>query len=257
MPLLEGLELDDGLLAEHVLERCRPVEGPVLLPADLAVAKDHQPVGQGVDLTEAVGHVEDRDAGCAQLVDDGEQAVDLGLRERGRRLVEDEEPGPAGQGAREDEQLLVGDADLEDVLAKIRVRPVEVQRIGNLTGLGQEGAQGGHPADLVLRDLLEEQVLGDAQAGDDTVVDALMHGLQADPSSSHRRVDRLGLSVDLDDAAIAGVDAGEDLDEGALARSVGTEERCHVSGVDLEVDASQDHVRPERHRDITHDDRRL
>jgi len=62
----------------------------------MAVAKDRCPVGDARDLIHAVRYVDDRDALGFELAKEREQFLDLAARERGRRLVEDENTDVAG-----------------------------------------------------------------------------------------------------------------------------------------------------------------
>jgi len=73
-----------------------------------AVAKYGRPVGQGEDLVQAMAHEQDRNAPLAQPADDREQAIDLVGRQRGRRLVEDQQAGLDRQRLGDLDQLLVG-----------------------------------------------------------------------------------------------------------------------------------------------------
>ena len=57
----------------------------------LAVAQDGRAVGDARDLVHAVRDVDDRDALGFERAKEGEQLLDLAARERGRRLVEDED----------------------------------------------------------------------------------------------------------------------------------------------------------------------
>ena len=56
-----------------------------------AVAQDRRAVGDARDLVHAVRDVDDRDALGFEPAKEGEQFLDLAARERGRRLVEDED----------------------------------------------------------------------------------------------------------------------------------------------------------------------
>ena len=88
-----------------------------------AVADDGDDVGDLADLLEPVADVEDRDAAVAQAAHRGEEVVDLVGRERGGRLVHDQQARARRQRLRDLEQLPVGDAEA----AHRRVR-VDVDR---------------------------------------------------------------------------------------------------------------------------------
>ena len=74
----------------------------------LAVAHDRDPVREGEDLLEPVRDVEHRHASVAQATHDLEEALDLGLGERGRRLVHHDRLGGGGQRLSDHHQLAFG-----------------------------------------------------------------------------------------------------------------------------------------------------
>ena len=76
-----------------------------------AVAEDGDRVGDLADLLEPVADEEDGDAALAQPAHGGEEAVDLVGRERGGRLVHDQQPRARRERLRDLEQLPVGDAE--------------------------------------------------------------------------------------------------------------------------------------------------
>ena len=103
---IEGVEvapdhhLDERLGADLVL-----VEG-----ADIgAIAQHRDPVGKLVDLGHAVADVDDGEAVAPELADQLEQLLGLARRERGGRLVHDQDLGIGVQGAGDFDLLLLGD----------------------------------------------------------------------------------------------------------------------------------------------------
>ena len=125
-PRREALGAEDDVSELHLLLREELVErAPDHEPDDLrlrelvgrarldvtAVADDGDDVGELADLLEPVADVEDGDAAVAQAADGGEEAVDLVGRERGGRLVHDQQPRAGRERLRDLEQLPVGDAE--------------------------------------------------------------------------------------------------------------------------------------------------
>ena len=91
---------------------------------DVAAVPDHRDeVGERGDLLEPVADVEDRDAAVAQPAHGREQVLDLVGRERGGRLVHDQEPRARRERLRDLEQLPVGDAQAADRRVGRRCRP--------------------------------------------------------------------------------------------------------------------------------------
>ena len=92
-------------------------------PAERAVSQDRDAIGDLAHLAETMRDVDDRRSLCRELADGGEQQLDGVLRERCRRLVEDQQPRRHGEGLGEFEQVAArdaqrGDAVLEMALAK-------------------------------------------------------------------------------------------------------------------------------------------
>ena len=91
------LQLGD-LLAElptnHRFDHRRPIEaGNWPARGDVAVAEDHDVIGEGVDLVEPVGDVDNRHASVAQAADEREQSLDLLGGECRGRFVEHQQSG--------------------------------------------------------------------------------------------------------------------------------------------------------------------
>jgi hypothetical protein len=88
------------------------------------------------DLLETVADVRDRDAAGLELADDRKQGVDLALRERGGRLVEDQDLGVEGQRLGDLDHLLFGHAELGDLLVEIQVALEQLQDLRRARPLG-------------------------------------------------------------------------------------------------------------------------
>ncbi len=75
---------------------------------NLAVADDHDPVGDGLYFFDEVRDVDDGVAGASQLGDEREEPARVGLRQAARRFVEHEYSAADGEGAADFNQLLRG-----------------------------------------------------------------------------------------------------------------------------------------------------
>jgi hypothetical protein len=121
VPPYPPLKRSRGLLPERQLDQV--LDGRVAA-RDLA---DHLPVpehGRAVadpqHLAVTVADEDDPDALVAQPLHDPEQPLDVGLPERGRRLVEDEDARPAQrQHLRDLDELALRERDLPDLLARV------------------------------------------------------------------------------------------------------------------------------------------
>ena len=132
------------------------------VPRELAVAQDGDPIGDLANLGQPVRDVDDRRPVRGELADGGEQELDGVLRERRRRLVEDQEPRRDGEGLRELEQVAAGDAQRRDAV-------LEVAR-----GSGRRRAARASPcvdvgiaAPQMLAPDRDEDVLGDRHVGEE------------------------------------------------------------------------------------------
>ncbi len=243
-------------LGEHGAQGAVPVEGLDLVLGETAVSKNDQAVRQCVDLAEAVGDVEDRDAVVAHFLDQREQALRFRRGERGGRFVEDQEPGAGGQGSGEDQQLAVGDAEFGDVPFEEGVAPAEVEGGLDLAGAGQHAAPVEERVAARLGQLFEDQVLGDGEAGHDALADPLVHRLDAQLAGGERRLEGGPHPVHRHFAAVVRVDAGKDLDERGLAGPVRAEQRDDAARCDVQRDGLQDRSAAEGHADVAQPDRR-
>ena len=181
-------------------------------------------VGDLEDFLHAVADEEDGDALVAQVADQLEQLRDLVGRQRGGRLVHDQ------------------DADIErdrlgDLDRLLRGKRQAARRAAHVEGdaeLGEDRlgvAEHLPPADHLAAVLMaDEDVLGDVEVGkeqrlliDRGDAEALALGGVAD---GHR------LAGEQDFAAIGLVDAGHDLDQGRLAGAVFAEQRVDFAGIE-------------------------
>ena len=180
-------------------------------------------------------------ASARQPAHDREQPVARGDVQRRRRLVEDQDPRVAHERARDPADLAHAERQRLDR---------HVQRRGLA---GQLGEHGRSPLALdVLRDAAAEQAV-------DAHPHVLQHGLRADDEDlledGHdarvqrhaRRSDAVEAPArDLQRAAVRALHPGQDLDEGALARPVLTDDRVDVPGPRRERALAQRLRAPER-----------
>ena len=161
----------------------------------------------------------------------------LGLRdaERGRRLVEDDEPRVPHHGAGDRDRLALAAGERRDRLADRADRRdgEALHRLGRpLLHLGLL-----EPLEDVVRLAAEVHVLDDVEvvAQREILVDDL------DPELRRvlRAVDRDRLAVEEDLAAVGVVDAGDALDQRRLAGAVVADERHHLACSHLEVDVGE------------------
>ena len=96
-----------------------------------AVAQDDDAVGAVLDFAQPVGDVDDADALLAQFADELEQALGLGEREAGRRLVHDDDAGVERKRLGDLDHLLLGEGKLVEPRAAgdVEAEPLE-QRFG-------------------------------------------------------------------------------------------------------------------------------
>ena len=146
---LERAADDQGeeVVVRDVLHRGRAAIRPV--------AQDGDAVGDLADLAEPVGDVDDRRPFRGQLPDGGEEPLDRVLRERSRRLVEDQQLRRDGERLGQLEQVAAGDAEQRDAVLEMAAEvDVVEQRAHRLLGVRFAAPQ-------VLRRHRDPDVLGD------------------------------------------------------------------------------------------------
>ncbi len=225
---------------EHERDELRLVHSERLDGAHVAaVAQGRDALGRAQHLVEAMGHVDDRLALGGILAQRVEKAVDLRTRQRCSRFVEDEHTALRAievlQGASDHDQRPVRGPQEAGGRVGLRVDvkaledppcPLALLPPANAPAAARHEA----PAD--------GDVLGHAEHREDG--GDLVHEVQADRLRLGRgqRARWQGRAVDHDLAArVRGVDAGEDLDEGRLARPVGPHERVDLATPHVEAHA--------------------
>ena len=124
-----------------------------------AVAKDGDRVRNLEDIVEEMRDEDDAAAALAQLGENREQALDLGRRQCGGRLVENDDPRAREQDAREFDQLLHADRKIAEARARVDVEPEVLQL--HRGGFGHPPP--GDDAEAADRLGAEKDILGDAQ----------------------------------------------------------------------------------------------
>ena len=101
----------------------------------LTVAHDGDPVGDLAQLLEPVGDVDDALALLAQRADDAKEFSDLGVGERGGRLVHDEDGGVQRQRLGDLDHLLLRDLQVHDLGGGIQPESQLLDELGGLAHL--------------------------------------------------------------------------------------------------------------------------
>jgi hypothetical protein len=198
---------------------------------EATIAQDGDAVRELEDLVESVADVDDGDPLRAEAAHEREESLDLLVRERGRGLVQSQDPHPRLHGAHDLDELALRRGQLvphppvrQDALEAI-LRQLTVD-------LGVEGAaiDEGSPSGQ----LTGEDVLRDIHPGDDL-------GLLVDDADAGRpSLSRIGesqlLAVDGQRSRIGLVVTVEDLEQRGLARAVLAQEGEHLAGPDVERD---------------------
>src|SRR6185312_12928829 len=176
-------------------------------------------------LAEAMGDVEDRFAFRAQPAQRGENPLDLAVAQRGGRLVEDEHAGMPRQHARDLDELTLADAEARH--RRCQRNPLHAELIeGAARRLAQMAAA------MEQRDL--------AVAEPDIVLDRERRRerelLRDERDAKRLRLERMADvvpgAVDAHAAGIGAIDAGQKLDERALAGAVLAADRVNLAGAE-------------------------
>ena len=209
--------IDSGVVSRNVAR-----------PDDPAVAQHGHPIDEAKQFAQTVAHVEDARSRCAQPLQHLEQMQRVGARQRGGRLVENDDAGVARQSSH----------NAQDGFARGAQRAHERARIGRLdrhAGIDLFDL----PPNLAPRNKSarpgktrhQRDVLADAQFVDQAEI--LMnkrdrHGLRMgmDLTPAHEDLARVGL-----------IEPGENLDERRLAGAVLAYERMDLGRHDRQVDA--------------------
>ena len=200
-----------------------------------AVPQDGHPIRQLEHLLELVTDEDHGDALGAQLSQDAEQVAGLVRGDRRRRLVQEEDPRLQGEGLGDLDQLHLGRAEGGDRPGR---RHVESHRLHPGSRVSVNGCvidelwkPGRYP--------LEQDVLCHGELRDQVVLlvddaDPRLQRVARGPKTNGRPVDR-------DAAGVRLVNAGEDLDQRALAGAVLADQGLDLSAAQAERDVVQRH----------------
>ena len=192
------------------------------------------------DLVEAMADEQHGDAAVPQAADDREQPVDLVRRQRRGGLVEDEHAGLDRERLRDLDQLLVGHREPAD--GRLDVEP-DVQLLEQRLRLAPHLAPVDGPQ-RACRRVADVHVLGHAEVREQARL--LVDHRDPERPGLRRAGDHGRLAVDADRARVRLVDAGQDLDQGALARAVLPDQRVDLAGPQVERHVGQGLGRRER-----------
>jgi len=196
----------------------------------LAPAHDRDLVGDPHHLGQLVGDEDDRLALGFEVADDLEEAIYLLRREHRRRLVEDEQPGPAIEGFQDLHALLEPHRQVADACARVDLQAVAVRELAHhLPGRGQVH----HPAPRAL--VAEHNVLGHGQRRDEHEV--LVHHPDPAPDGVLRPPDDHRLAVVDDLAGVRTLEPVDDVHQRRFASSVLAEQGVDLAPLDDEVHA--------------------
>ena len=118
-----------------------------------------------------------------RLGENGEQALDLGRRQRRGRLVENDDARAGEQHARELDQLLHADRKIAEARARIDVEPEVLQLLGGAS----RHPPPGDDAEAIDRLSAEKDIFGDAEFRRDA--ELLMHHADAGRQRVARRAE--------------------------------------------------------------------
>jgi hypothetical protein len=200
----------------------------------LPVAEDRVAICDAVDLVELVADEEEGLACALQELDEQEQLLDLLGRKGGGRLVHDDDARVDRHGARDSDQMLVGDAEIAQAGAGVDMR--RAHRVEHFARLGAHGAPVDQ-AETVLRRVAEENVFGNRQIVEQYRFLVDRRDAVAERGMRRRQRDRFAIDADL--ALVRLVDAGQDLDQRGLARPVFADKRGDLAGIEREADVRQ------------------
>ena len=213
---------------------------------DGAVLEHGHAVRERQNLVEPVA---DDDHGGTGRGEPADRLVEVGqdlARQRARRLVEDDRADAGDEALQRapdrDDGLLAGAQRVHQTVAvDVGVQPRERAARGNALGAASRSRRlSRRTANCPSAHVLEHRLLADQ-------AQILMHEREAVTAKLGRphRV-REGRAADLDDAAVGGVHAREDLDQRRLARAVLADEAVDLARARLEADLSQHRCGTER-----------
>ena len=215
----------------------------------LAVAHDRDFVADAKNFVHLVADVDDGDALGAQLVHDGEQRLDLGRRQRGGRLVEDQYLAVCGDRLGDLNQLHLGNAQGSELGVRIIIQMDFLQDLGRILIhlVVVDDGDGSVFLGWVAPDI---DILADGTLRDG--LQFLVHHRNAAVQCIQRSLDLDLLSLINDLAFVHVVDTKHALHQGRLARAVLSHQRMDGAGFQFQLCVIQCLDAGERLDDITH-----
>ncbi len=217
--------LPDRRLAEHLDHR--PLDRHLLAgPAgddDATTAKHRDAVGDGEDVLEEVGDVDDGDAPVAEAADNAQEPRGLGRLQGRGGLVEHEDLRVVEQRPGDLDQLLLAEPQLLQRPVQVDVKADRLEHRCRLAA-HRAAIEGDTPGQRLAA---EEEVLEDVQVGEEGQL------LRDDRDPMVGRLAGVGegdrLSFEPEIALVGSGAADQDLDQGRLAGTVGTEQGVHLA----------------------------
>ena len=230
----------DGLASHQVAEFGLGVAADGALRDTLAVAKHDCLPADAIALVELVSHEQHGDALALQLTNHANQVIDFAARQRGGRLVHDDELGLRRDGSGDRHELAHGQRQAGDQRVEESVGLRQVDRLQRLArrpvehrAIEQPGQTTVAPHEL----LRQSDVLRDGHVRDEReiLVDRLDAGSQRLDGGERR----MRLAFETDAAFIRRLRTRDDLDERALAAAVLAQQVIDLAALDDDIDAAQ------------------
>jgi hypothetical protein len=197
-----------------------------------AVAQHGDRIRQPKDLPQAMADVEERRPAPAQAVEESKEARRLVLCQGARRLVQDQQPRLAGQGARDLDELPLGDTQALEEACR-RERQLQALQDRRHSPVHLSMVDPAAPRRLAP----QEETLLHSEIG--RQLDLLVDDVDPQPARVVRASDRERDAVQQQAAGIRRMHADEDLHQRALARPVLTDDSVDLARTDGETDVLQ------------------
>ena len=197
-----------------------------------AVAHDGDAIGEVEHLAQVVRNIDDRHAFGAQLAHDVEQALALATRQSGIGLVEHKHAGALTDGARNFDELHLGDR--QPAHARVRIERVHAETFERGASLRAHHRPRHERGDAPARHVGHDDILGDRHRraeGELLIDDDDARSATVERGSKMRR-----LAVDKDLAFAWAKIAREDMHERGLAGAVLANDRVNFASAKAQVD---------------------
>ncbi len=175
-------------------------------------------------LIELVGDEDDRAAIVAERAKHAPELLHLWRGKNSRRLIEDENARAAHERLQDLDSLLLADAQLAHVLARVHPKPVSLRRLRDLA------LRAGHVDREAARRLAaEDDVFGDRECGDEHEVLVHHPDARADRRAALQPV--MSRPETSTVPSVGWIDAGEDAHHRRLAGAVLADQRVDLPGI--------------------------